>query len=99
MAGGYYAAIQLGPCKRPCKGTVIATGTAEEVERYWIPGEVCIGWYPNYEPIRRLSQEGLASARKKRLRRKLEKKFPLFADQFEEAEHRARPQFFDGVRD
>lgn len=100
MAGGYYTAIRLGPDQVPSRGTVIARApTYEEVLPLWKPGVVCICWHENHVPTRRLSKSGLASVRQKRLRRRLDRKFPLLADELEATEHAARPEFFAGERE
>lgn len=99
MAHGIYQAIRLGPDKQPSKGTVIATGpTMESLMHLWKPSEVCIGWQAEHAAPRRLKPESLAAVRKKRLRRQLDAKLPLLADQIEEQEIAARPAFYAGER-
>jgi hypothetical protein len=84
---------------RPSHGEVIAeAATMADLLPLWEPGRVVIGWTAAHEPPRRLSQSSLASVRRKRLRRRLEAKFPLLADQLEQAELAARPDFFNGDR-
>lgn len=48
---------------------------------------------------RRLSKAALASSRKKRLQKKLEKKYPLFAGQLVEQEMAKKPDYYEGVTD
>ena len=96
---GLYQAIRLGRDMRPCNGEVLAEGpTPESVEHLWQPGRVVIAWSANEGPPRRLSQDSLASVRQKRLRRRLEKKHPLFADELFAREIEARPDHFAGIR-
>ena len=78
-------------------GRVLARGTREEVEPFWVAGKVAIVW-TDTTPIKRLSAETLARRRKSRLRNQLVKKVPLFADELYELELSRRPDFFAGVR-
>lgn len=61
-----------------------------------IPG---CGWSPCWSPVvgevRRWSPEKKAQARKRNLRRRLEKQVPLFADHYEAEELARRPSYFD----
>lgn len=98
MSGTYHA-IRLGPDMRPSNGTVIASGQAKaDVLPYWQAGRVVIGWKADHAPMRRLSQASLASVRRKRLRRKLERKHPLLAEQLFADEIAARQAFYAGER-
>lgn len=59
------------------------------------------GWATGWEridqrPVRRWSQEARARVRKRNLRRRIEKKFPLFAEDFIAAEMSARPSYYEG---
>ena len=63
----------------------------------WIPGEVAIGWTSN-KPIRQLPQTTLAKRRQTRMKNKIMKAAPLFADELIARELAKRPDFFDGVR-
>lgn len=100
MTRGTYQAVALGDDRRPCNGTVIASGpTMESLMHLWKPGSVVIAWQADHEPVRRLPPASLAAVRRKRLRRRLETKHPLFADLFEQAELAARPAFYAGARD
>ena len=61
-----------------------------------VPGD---GWALCWElvsqkPIRRWSPEAKARVRQQNLRRRIEKKFPLFAEDFIAAELAARPDYF-----
>ncbi|ARW11945.1 hypothetical protein [Acetobacter sp. DmW_136] len=53
------------------------------------------GWSPLLDPPQRWSGKRKADARRRNLRKRLEKTVPLFADQFEEQELRRRPDYFD----
>lgn len=64
-----------------------------------VPGD---GWALCWElvsqkPIRRWSQEARARVRQQNLRRRMEKKFPLFAEDFIVAEIASRPDYFAGA--
>ena len=48
---------------------------------------------------RERSREALASLRQKRLRRRVEEKYPLYADQFIEEELRKKADYYDGLKD
>jgi len=99
-----WQAIQLGPDKNPAKGTVIAEAPAlagneipAEIRQLWRPGEVAM-CFSDARPLKKLSKESLASFRRKRLKTRLDKKFPLFADQLFNRELEQRPDHFAGVR-
>ena len=94
----YYSAVRLGADKNPSRGTVIATGTKEEIDPLWIAGEVAICWNSNPAPIKRISQESLAKRRRTRTKNRLAKKFPLFADELFERELASKPAHFNGER-
>lgn len=55
-----------------------------EIMALWIPGAgYSIGWeLVTQQPIRRWSKQAKASVRKKNLIRRMEKKYPLFAEMF-----------------
>ncbi|WP_444452016.1 hypothetical protein ACTTAI_13240 [Rhodobacter capsulatus] len=62
------------------------------------------GWTIRWEmieqrPVRRWSQEARAKVRKNNLRKRMEAKFPLFAEDFIAAEIARRPSYFDGSYD
>lgn len=62
------------------------------------------GWAVGWEridqrPIRRWSQEARARVRQRNLRRRMEKRFPLFAEDFIAAEVAARPNYYEGSYD
>lgn len=61
----------------------------------WTIGFDCI----EQRPIRRWSQEARARVRQRNLRRRIEKKFPLFAEDFIAAELAARPSYYEGSND
>ena len=48
---------------------------------------------------REMSRETLANVRRKRLRRRVEEKYPLFAEQFIEEELRRKADYYNGVTD
>ncbi len=54
-------------------------------------------WSPFYEPAKQWSSEAKARVRKGRLQKRLQKKFPLFADLFVQSEMQRRPDYFDPV--
>lgn len=60
------------------------------------------GWTVGYEcieqrPIRRWSQAAKARVRKGNLRKRIEKKFPLFAEDFIAAEIASRPNYYEAA--
>ncbi len=69
-----------------------------EVLELWVPGAgYSIGWeLVTQQPIRRWSTEAKAKARRRNLRKRLDKKVPLFADMFEQEELARRPDYFAG---
>lgn len=59
-----------------------------------------IGWERiDQRPIRRWSQEARARVRQRNLRLRIEKNFPLFAEDFIAAEIAARPSYYEGSHD
>lgn len=59
-----------------------------------------IGWERiDQRPIRRWSQEARARVRQRNLRRKIDKKFPLFAEDFIAEELARRQQYYAGSND
>ncbi len=70
----------------------------QELYDLWTPGTgYCVGWeLVTQRPIRRWTAEAKANARRRNLRRRLEKKVPLFADMFEQMELAKRPSYFAG---
>jgi hypothetical protein len=80
-------------------GEILAEGTEAEVAPFWKAGEVAICWTYDQNPPRQLSKQSLASVRQKRLRRKLEKKHPLFAAPLFDQEIEQRADFFKGERE
>jgi len=59
----------------------------------------CIGVQHISPPPRQLPRETLASVRRKRLRRRIEKKYPLFAEQMIAEEMAKKPAYYDGITD
>lgn len=49
------------------------------------------------EPPKQLSKETLSKIRKNRLQKRIEKKYPLFADQIIESEMNSNPEYFEGI--
>jgi hypothetical protein len=88
------------PGPRVLKAMLVPRGAPcpEEIMALWTPGGgYSIGWeLVTQKPIRRWSAEAKAKARRRNLRRRLEKKVPLFADMFEQAELDSRPNYFAG---
>ena len=80
----------LVPRGQPCPAELLDRKT---------PGD---GWALCWElvsqrPIRRWSQEARARVRQNNLRRRMEKKYPLFAEDFIAAEIASRPDYFAGA--
>ena len=61
----------------------------------WSIGWECI----EQRPIKRWSPEARARVRQNNLRRRMEKKYPLFAEDFIAAEMNKRPRYFQGDYD
>ena len=60
----------------------------------------CLCWeLITQKPVRRWSQEARARVRKLNLRRRIEKRFPLFAEDFIAAEIASRPSYYEGSND
>lgn len=71
-----------------------------EIHDAWLAMGPGSGWSVGWEeieqrPVRRWSQEAKARVRQSNLRRRIEKAFPLFADDFVAAELAARPEYFE----
>ncbi len=49
------------------------------------------------EPPKQMSQEALTSIRQKRIRRRIEKKYPLFAEEMIAEEIALNPDYFNGI--
>lgn len=62
----------------------------------FVPGSgYSIGWeLVTQKPIRRWSREAKARARLRNLRRRIEKRYPLFAEAFIQDELQRRPAYF-----
>ena len=71
-----------------------------EIEEVWKPGD---GYSHSIRAItefpREMSQAVLRSIRQKRLARRMEEKFPLFADQFIQEEMVRKKDYYDGITD
>ena len=70
-------------------------GTPYEPGSGWTVGWECV----HQRPIRRWSQAARARVRQRNLRRRIENKFPLFAEDFIAAEIAARPSYYEGSND
>lgn len=82
-----------------CHGTSTIPAEIAEImtDPEYAPGT---GWTIGYQfidqrPVRRWSREAKARVRKQNLRRRMEKKFPLFAADFIAAELAARPDYYE----
>ncbi|WP_138424423.1 hypothetical protein [Maritimibacter alexandrii] len=78
-------------------GRILCEGTEAECAQFWEPGRVAITWHDD-TPIRRWSPDAVAKGRKTRLRNKLTKKHPLFAEELYARELATRPSFYAGER-
>lgn len=93
---GTWFAVRLGADKNPANGEIIAqSANRDEIQPLWRAGEIAICWSADPKPTRKLSSAGLASARRKRLRARLAKQAPLFAEQLEAQAIAAEPTRFD----
>lgn len=88
------------PGPRVLKAMLVPRGTPcpPEIMELWVPGAgYSIGWeLVTQQPIRRWSPEAKGKARRRNLRKRLEKKVPLFADMFEQDELARRPSYYAG---
>lgn len=72
--------------------------TPPEFEADQTPGYT-VYWSAVMAPPKQLPEKTLKSIRRKRLQRRIEKKYPLFADQFLEDEIKSKPDYFEGKSD
>lgn len=71
---------------------------AEHAPKFPLGSGWACGWAPVYtEEPKRWKPERKATARRQNLRKRLDKKFPLFADLFEVQEIERRPDYFDAA--
>ena len=70
-----------------------------EIEEKKELGKWSVYWSAVMAPPRQLSEDTLKSVRRKRLQRRMEKKYPLFADQLVEAEIEVKPDYYEGKTD
>lgn len=88
---------------RTLKAMLVTRGEKcpQEIIDLHVPGGgYCVAWsLVTQKPIRRWSPEAKAATRRRNLRKRLEKKVPLFADMFEEIELAARPDYFASGED
>lgn len=86
---GKVLGARLVPAGEPCPPELLDLFT---------PGDgYCVSWQlVTQRPIVRWSAETKGRVRRRNLRKRLEKKVPLFADMFEAAELARRPDYFEG---
>ena len=53
--------------------------------------------FPSFSPMRELPPESLATVRRKRTARRMQKKYPLFADQFTQEAITENPEYYAGI--
>ncbi|RVK75437.1 theronine dehydrogenase [Sinorhizobium meliloti] len=86
------------PGPRVLKAMMVPRGDPcpPEIMELWKPGAgYSIGWeLVTQQPIRRWSQAAKANARVRNLRRRMEQRYPLFADMFIQAELERRPAYY-----
>lgn len=92
------------PTTRPSTGPVVkaavlvprGTPCPPEILAEWVAGGPYAVSFElvTQQPIRRWSKEAKSRARRRNLRQRLEKKYPLFASMFEHQEIAARPAYF-----
>lgn len=86
------------PGPRVLKAMLVPRGDPcpPEILKLWVPGAgYSIGWeLVTQQPIKRWSREAKSKARIRNLRRRLEQKFPLFAESFIEEELQRRPAYY-----
>lgn len=75
----------------------------DEIHDLWLEMGPGSGWSVGWEfidqrPVRRWSQAAKSKVRKGNLRKRLEKKFPLFAEMFIDAELKARPDYYEALK-
>lgn len=76
----------------------------QEINNLWLEMGPGSGWSVGWEmieqrPIRRWSQAAKARVRKSNLRKRLQKKFPLLAEEFIAAELAARPEYYEAAHE
>jgi hypothetical protein len=71
----------------------------QEIDEKKVLGKWCITWSAVMAPPRQLTEDALKSVRQKRLKRRMEKKYPLFADQLVDAEMKKKPDYYEGKTD
>lgn len=86
------------PGPRVLKAILVPRGEPcpKEIMDLFVPGSgYSIGWeLVTQKPIRRWSREAKARARLRNLRRRIEKRYPLFAEAFIQDELQRRPAYF-----
>lgn len=62
------------------------------------PGDgYCVCWRAISEPMKQLSKETLAGIRKKRITRRMQKKYPLFAEEMIKKAINENPEYYAGI--
>lgn len=79
-------------------GTSEYSHTPPEFEADRTPGYK-VYWMAIMPPSKQLPEKTLKSIRRKRLQRRIENKYPLFADQFLTDEIKSKPDYFEGKSD
>lgn len=86
------------PGPRVLKALLVPRGAPcpQEIMDLFVPGSgYSIGWeLVTQKPIRRWSPEAKARARMRNLRKRMERKFPLFAEMFIQKELQLRPAYY-----
>lgn len=86
------------PGPRVLKAMLVPRGERcpPEIMALWVPGGgYSIGWeLVTQQPIRRWSREAKARARVRNLQKRMQEKYPLFAETFIQAELARRPAYY-----
>lgn len=80
--------IGYAPCPQEIKEFPITLGGGYSITHSWVS-----------RPIKPLHQESLANVRKKRAKRRIMAKYPMFADQFIKEELLRKPDYYNGITD
>lgn len=92
-------------CSRVKAERIVAYGSEhynkppEEIEQAWVAGKWAISWCAITKPPKRLSKDTLKSRRRKLLKNKLDKNYPLFSDQFYQEDLQNKSDYFNGETD
>jgi hypothetical protein len=89
------------PGPRVLKSILVQRGDPcpPEIMEIFVPGSgYSIGWeLVTQKPIRRFSREARARIRRRNLERRIQRKFPMFAEEFIARELAARPDYFAAI--